>query len=233
MTSVVKLALQNLSNEEVKELKVLAEARGIRSNSKDNHAISRAERVDVLPLSFAQQRVWFMSQEDKNSASYHIPIAFRIYGDIDSLAMQRSFQGLLDRHESLRTVFSVSLDGQPHARLLSTDANFRLLEIDLMGHLDGTKALKELVREQSLRPFDLTQGPLIRACMVHLRDQEHVLIVIQHHIVSDGWSIGILLRELSALYNAFVRGSPSSLSPLEIQYPDYASWQRTWFNDNR
>ncbi|SDJ61110.1 Phosphopantetheine attachment site, partial [Paraburkholderia steynii] len=201
------------------------------SNDARIPSIEVVTRSDLLPVSFSQQRLWFLSQDEDVSSSYNIPVAIRLVGALSTDALRKSFNALMQRHESLRTVFAL-IGGHLHARLLPIDVRLTLLEEDLYTRSDGSEALGTLLREESLRPFDLTSGPLIRACLIRTAPDEHVLLFTVHHIISDRWSAGILLNELSAFYTAFVRGSPSSLSPLEIQYPDYASWQRTWFNDN-
>jgi amino acid adenylation domain-containing protein len=195
-------------------------------------AIEPTPRGDLLPASFAQQRLWFLSQIEKVSLSYNIPAALRIRGALDIDGLRQSFQALMRRHESLRTVF-VTVDGEPHVRLLPIDATCPLTRVDLSARAPDPDALAHLLRDEGLRPFDLAQGPLIRASLFRVKADEHVLLFTVHHIVSDGWSAGILLNELSAFYRSITRGEASSLAPLAVQYPDYAAWQRRWFDDDR
>jgi amino acid adenylation domain-containing protein len=196
-------------------------------------AIVPVSREGRLALSFAQQRLWFLAQLDaKISATYHIPMALRLHGPLDLSAWQRSLDTLWARHEALRTVFRVT-DGQPHIGLLSPTIGLPLSTHDLQHANDPHTQLRQLCEEEVSTPFDLTRGPLIRVRLVRLAEHEHVFMLTQHHIVSDGWSIGVLIRELSALYTAFVQGHADPLLPLTIQYPDYAAWQRQWLAGER
>ncbi|WP_164014709.1 non-ribosomal peptide synthetase [Pyxidicoccus trucidator] len=185
-------------------------------------------RAGPLPLSFAQQRLWFIDQLEPGGTPYNIPVALRLEGPLDGDALQRGLSELFHRHEALRTTF-VQEEGQPLQRI-SPPAGLPLHEVDLSG-LESDAALQELhrqVREEVARPFDLAAGPLMRARLWRLGPTEHVLMLNLHHIVSDGWSMGVLVREMAALYEAFARGAPSPLPPLPLQYADYAVWQRQW-----
>ena len=189
-------------------------------------------RDQPMPLSFAQQRLWFLAQLDGVSATYHIPLSLRIRGALDSWALRRALDKVLARHEGLRSVF-VEVDGEPQVRLLPVTTELPLIEHDLRGREDASVELARLGKEEARAPFDLTQGPLIRGRLVQLSEEDHVLLLTQHHIVSDGWSIGVLSRELSTLYQAFQQGQGNPLPPLAIQYPDYAAWQRAWLSGER
>ncbi|MBN3775130.1 non-ribosomal peptide synthetase, partial [Burkholderia sp. Se-20378] len=190
-------------------------------------------REGTLPLSFAQQRLWFLAQLDERlSASYHIPLALRLHGPLDATALRRSLDHLFARHEGLRTIF-VNPEGQPQVRLLPAQAGLPVVEQDLRTVADVQTALEGIVSEETHAPFDLTTGPLIRARLIRLADALHVFLLTQHHIVSDGWSMGVLVHELSALYTAFSQGRPDPLPALAIQYPDYAAWQRQWLAGER
>src|SRR3569832_1632489 len=182
---------------------------------------------DELPLSFAQQRMWILTQLQGISQSYHIPIGLHLQGTLNLSAWRASLNALIARHEALRSVF-ISRDGEPHVELLPPDIGICLIEHDLRGAEDAPQQLQRLCVEEFNAPFDLTCGPLIRARLIQLSDQQHLFLLTQHHIVSDGWSMGILARELSALYAAFHQGQPDPLPPLAIQYPDYAAWQRQY-----
>ncbi|HEX7985883.1 MAG TPA: amino acid adenylation domain-containing protein, partial [Duganella sp.] len=192
--------------------------------------IVAADRARALPLSLAQQRLWFLAQMDPAAgAAYHIPAALRLEGVLDRAALKGALDRIVARHESLRTVI-VDVEGTPTQQVGAADGGFALREQDL-GALDAAsrqRALGELQQEEARRPFVLSAGPLIRGQLVRLGEREHVLLVTQHHIVSDGWSIGVLIREVSALYAAFSQGLPDPLAPLAIQYADYALWQRQW-----
>ncbi|BDU21546.1 non-ribosomal peptide synthetase [Dyella sp. GSA-30] len=185
-----------------------------------------------LPLSFAQQRLWFLSQLEDVSATYHIPFGVRLHGTLDASALRHSLDRLFDRHEALRSVF-VTVGGEPRARLLAPGDGVPWTQHDLRQSPDPDKTLARLMEEEARAPFDLTLGPLLRACLVRLGDDDHVLLLTQHHIVSDGWSLGVQMRELGALYAAFARAQADPLPPLTIQYPDYAAWQRDWLSGER
>ncbi|MCG1043662.1 non-ribosomal peptide synthetase, partial [Mycetohabitans sp. B8] len=195
-------------------------------------AITPVSRDGALPLSFAQQRLWFLAQLDGVSETYHIPFALRLQGPLNRLAWQQALDVLWARHEALRSVF-VSVDGQPQVRLLPADAGMPLRWHDWREVDEANAQLTPFCTEEAHAPFDLAHGPLIRACGIQLADNEYVMLLVQHHIVSDGWSIGVLVRELSALYRAACDGQADPLPPLAIQYPDYAAWQRQWLSGER
>ncbi|HMH67504.1 MAG TPA: condensation domain-containing protein, partial [Pinirhizobacter sp.] len=184
-----------------------------------------------MALSFGQQRLWFLCQLEGVSATYHMPVALRLRGPLDRTALQHSLDHLLARHEALRTVFHVR-DGQPQAVLLPADAGFALREQST----DDDAALWQLRAEEAAAPFDLGTGPLIRGRLIRRAPDDHVFLLTQHHIVSDGWSVAVMAREISALYAAFANGGDDAcdpLPPLPIQYPDYAAWQRQWLSGER
>ncbi|KAK3807010.1 MAG: Non-ribosomal peptide synthetase module [Benniella sp.] len=185
-----------------------------------------------LPLSFAQQRMWFLSQMEGVSETYHMPKAVRLHGDLNRDAWQRAMDTLFARHESLRSFF-VAVDGQPQVRLLPVQSGMQIRWKDLRGSLDTELQLERMCTKEAKDPFDLAQGPLIRVLVVQLDTQDHAFMVTQHHIVSDGWSSSIFIRELSALYIAYCGGEPDPLPPLSIQYPDYAAWQKQWLSGDR
>ncbi|WP_323145151.1 condensation domain-containing protein, partial [Massilia phyllosphaerae] len=201
-----------------------------RYNNGRSDPIVVVSRNVELTLSLAQQRLWFLAQLDASAgAAYHIPAALRLTGKLDTQALQATLDRIVARHESLRTTF-VELDGQAVQRIAAPSVGFALARIDLTA-LDKAQQEEQVVRlgeEERSRPFDLGTGPLIRGALLKLAEHEHVLLVTQHHIVSDGWSIGILVREVSALYSAFSQDKPDPLPELEIQYADYAHWQRNW-----
>ncbi|WP_141333042.1 non-ribosomal peptide synthetase, partial [Myxococcus sp. AB025B] len=185
-------------------------------------------RTGPLPLSFAQQRLWFIDQLQPGSSTYNMPSFVRLSGPLDAKALQLSFDSLVSRHEALRTSF-IQKDDQPlqviapHAELPVTHVNLRALAPEVRG-----AEVERLLREEYQRPFNLSTGPLIRAQLLELSDTEHVLALNMHHIVSDGWSMGVLIQEVAALYDAFSHGKPSPLAPLSIQYADFSVWQRSW-----
>jgi amino acid adenylation domain-containing protein len=188
-----------------------------------------APRTSPLPLSFAQQRLWFIDQLEPGSTAYNVPFALRLTGALDLSALRRALDEIVRRHEILHTCFP-SENGQP-VQLVFEPRPLPLEEIDL-SHLEESEREERaqlLARTEAERePFNLSTGPLIRARRLRLAEDRHVLLLTMHHIVSDGWSVGILVREFSALYEAFRAGHPSPLPELTLQYADFAVWQREW-----
>ncbi|MFL5357614.1 amino acid adenylation domain-containing protein, partial [Archangium sp.] len=185
-------------------------------------------RTGRLPPSFAQQRLFFLDQLEPNNPTYNIPAAIRLDGALDLTALERSFNELVRRHESLRTTFQADQDGVLQVISPSTVLSVATTDLCGLSETDLEVEVPRLVEEEARRPFDLAQGPLLRVGLVRLSEHSHVLLLTMHHIVSDGWSVAVLIRELSALYEAFTKGQPSPLSELPIQYADYAAWQRRW-----
>ncbi|MGR9556455.1 amino acid adenylation domain-containing protein (plasmid) [Rhizobium leguminosarum] len=186
--------------------------------------ITPADKSLQLVASFAQQRMWFLDQLEPNSALYNVAVAWRLHGPLDLPALERAFNEILRRHEVLRTVFEGS-DGTPVPIVL--EPNWVPLTItDVSDADDPDRDATLLLDGDVARPFDLAHGPMMRVTLLHLRHQEYILMATLHHIVADGWSLDVLLTELAALYGAFVRGNPSPLQELAIQYSDYARWQR-------
>jgi amino acid adenylation domain-containing protein len=192
----------------------------------DRDRIELAARDAPLPVSFAQKRLWFIDQLRPGSAAYNVPLALRLRGRLDADALERSLEAIVDRHEALRTVFRL-VDGEP-VQVIRPAGPSVLSRVDLAG---GATVRREaealrLAEEEGRTSFDLARGPLFRARLLRLNDEDHVLFLTLHHIVSDGWSLGVLLRELQALYEGFVAGRPVLLPDLPIQYADYAAWER-------
>src|SRR5579864_4352276 len=191
-------------------------------------AIPRAPRGERIPLSPAQQRLWFLAQMEGVSQAYHIPMGLQLKGGLDRAALRKALDRMVARHEVLRTTFAF-VEGEPVQQIASAEeSRFHLVEHDLRGRSDASEELKRVVTEDSGTAFDLQAGPLIRGCLIRLVDEEHALLITMHHIVSDGWSMGVFTNELSKLYGAFVRGEANPLPELKIQYADYAVWQRKW-----
>ncbi len=190
--------------------------------------IGRVERSRPLPLSFAQQRLWFLDQWRPGSSFYNIPIAVRVVGTLDAPALERVVNEVVRRHEVLRTTF-VAADGEP-MQVIAPSLTMPLPVVDL-GTLPEVRREAEARRqweEEAQRPFDLANGPLLRLGLIRLGAREHIALATLHHIISDGWSLGVLAHEVSVLYEAFSRGLPSPLPELTLQYADFASWQRQW-----
>jgi amino acid adenylation domain-containing protein len=191
-------------------------------------AIERIERDGPLALSFAQQRLWFLEQLGGMGSAYHIRRVLRLRGELDAGALTRALDRLVARHETLRTTF-VLVDGEPRQLIApAADSAFRLLTHDLSAHPDADAELQRLIGEEAHAPFDLEHGPLIRGRLIRTAPAEHVLLLTMHHIVSDAWSMGVLVREVNALYAAYRRGVEDALPELPVQYADYAAWQRRW-----
>ncbi|HLM54865.1 MAG TPA: amino acid adenylation domain-containing protein, partial [Pyrinomonadaceae bacterium] len=187
-----------------------------------------ADRSLPLPLSYPQQRLWVIDQIDGGSTQYNMPAALRLTGRLDRDGLRRALGSLVERHEVLRTT-CVSEGGAP-VQVINPARPFELPLADLSGlpAAEREAEVKRLAREEALRPFDLSRDLMLRAALLTLGDGEHVLLLTQHHIASDGWSLNILVRELGALYAAYSEGLPDPLPPLPVQYADYAVWQRRW-----
>ena len=188
--------------------------------------IPRVDRKGGLALSYAQERLWFINQLDPQNLAYNVPSAVRIQGPLDVQTLERTLQEIVRRHESLRTRF-VSLDGEPHQVI--DPSLFVELPVTDLGHVPEPEREAEAQRlavKEVAQPFDLKRGPLLRAQLLRLASQDHVLVFNAHHIVIDGWSMGILVREVSAIYSNFCTGQPSPLPELETQYADFSAWQR-------
>jgi amino acid adenylation domain-containing protein len=194
--------------------------------------VVRRPRPDgVAPLSFAQQRLWFLHQLDPESPAYNVPGALRLSGPLLPEALERALGEIMARHEALRTVFA-EMDGEPVQRILSPSP-FTLPRIDLAGSLDPQAEAERLGLAEARRRFDLATGPLLRALLLRVAEDEHLLVVVMHHAVSDGWSLGVMTGELAALYAAFAAGMPSPLPELPVQYADFAEWQRRTLSGHR
>ncbi len=181
-----------------------------------------------VPLSFAQQRLWFLNQLAPDSSAYNVSTMMRLTGHVHDAALEQSLQEIARRHEMLRTTFVV-VDEQPIQHIAPTIA-ITLLRIDLqpLDRSEQETRIQQLAIEDSLQPFDLGKGPLLRAALIRLSEREHMLLCNMHHIISDGWSQGVLVRELGTLYGSYAAGQASPLMPLPVQYADYTLWQRAW-----
>jgi amino acid adenylation domain-containing protein len=224
MTSPATLA--QLTPAQRQELLKMARARDLVGGRSELPPIGPAAREGRLPLSFAQERLWFIDRMEPGSVVYNISVAWRLGGALDEAVLERSLGEIVRRHEVLRTVFAEA-DGAPVQVVVPFDG-FALPVEDLSGLGEGEREAAVGLRagEEALRPFDLSAGPLFRAVLLRLGAQDRVLLLSVHHIVSDGWSMGVLYRELSSLYEAYREGGESPLPELPVQYADYAVWQR-------
>ncbi|HEX2190629.1 MAG TPA: amino acid adenylation domain-containing protein, partial [Longimicrobiaceae bacterium] len=204
----------------------MARARDLVRDRSELPPIEPAAREGRLPLSFAQERLWFIDRMEPGSAVYNIPVAWRLEGALDEAVLERALGEIVRRHETLRTVFAEA-DGAP-VQVIAPFGAFSLPVEDLsaLSGADREAAVARRAGEEARRAFDLSAGPLFRAALLRLGAEEHVLLLTVHHIVGDGWSMGVLYRELSALYEAYREGRESPLPELGVQYADYAVWQR-------
>jgi len=185
-------------------------------------------RDGELPLSFAQQRLWFLDQLEPGSPFYNIPETVRLVGPLNVAAMEQSLNEVIRRHESLRTTFE-TVDGRP-VQVIAPELTIPLPVVGLQ-HLPKaereTEALR-LAQEEAQQPFDLARGPLLRACLLRLGEEDHIILLTLHHIIGDNWSTTVLIQEVTVLYDAFSHDRPSPLPELLLQYADFAHWQRNW-----
>ncbi|MBH9419457.1 non-ribosomal peptide synthetase, partial [Pseudomonas aeruginosa] len=212
----------SLSPQERKALAVLLKQQGV--NLFEIAPVFKRQDGEPLRLSYAQERQWFLWQLEPESAAYHIPSVLRLRGRLDLDALQRSFDSLVARHETLRTRFR--LDGDEARQEIAASMALPL-DIGAWGpREEGARARQ--VETTIARPCDLERGPLLRVSLLRLAEDDHVLVLVQHHIVSDGWSMQVMVEELVQLYAAYSRGLEVALPALPIQYADYALWQRSW-----
>jgi amino acid adenylation domain-containing protein len=190
--------------------------------------IGPVSREGDLPLSFAQQRLWFIDRLEPATSVYNFPVAVRVKGSFNLKALQQSLNEVVRRHEALRTTFSV-VEGQPTQTIASKlTIDLPVVDLQALPEAHRDSEVRRLVKEEAQRPFDLATGPLLRASVLQLGDDDCVGLLTMHHIVTDGWSTGILIREITVLYEAFCSGHLSPLPELTIQYADFAYWQRKW-----
>ncbi len=185
--------------------------------------------VYVLPLSSAQKRLWYQEIIQSGTGAYNIPIGLRLYGDLNKVILGKVFQIIINRHEILRTTFATE-NGEP-VQLIYSEMPFYLEEKVVAANTTEETIQKELYL-LARKPFDLVKGPLIRGVIYQINPHEHILFVNMHHIISDGWSLGIFLRELTQLYTAYLQGAEPALPELPIQYGDFAEWQENWLQED-
>ena len=189
-------------------------------------AIRRVDRTGKLALSYGQQRLWFISQLEPDNAAYNVPAAVRVMGPLDRESLERTLREIVRRHESLRTRF-VSLNGEPQQIIdASIGVELPVTELSHLSEPERETEARRLALQEAQQPFDLARGPLFRVKLLRLDSQDHVLVFNMHHSVSDAWSVGVVVREVSAIYKSFSAGQPSPLPELAIQYADFSAWQR-------
>ncbi|HYO69312.1 MAG TPA: condensation domain-containing protein, partial [Archangium sp.] len=193
----------------------------------------RVERTAPAPLSFAQRRLWFLEQLAPGQPLYNMPTFVRLSGPLDAPALEQGLQRIVQRHELLRSRL-ILVEREPMQEVLP-DWTLRLEQVDLrvLAPAEREPRLQELMSQEAQRPFDLLKGPLVRASLVQVAEEEHVLLLNMHHIISDGWSMGVLFLELGTFYNAARRGEQAHLPPLPLQYADFSRWQAQWMEGER
>ncbi|HTI07200.1 MAG TPA: condensation domain-containing protein, partial [Puia sp.] len=185
------------------------------------------------PLSSTQRRLWVLSQFKDASIAYNIPGVYTFEGDLDQPALEYAFNSLIQRHEILRTIFKEDAEGEIRQFVNSPEkAGFRIDYYDLAAEKDQEEKSALLIRQEIARPFDLVKGPLLRVALCRLSENKWIFIYVMHHIISDGWSMGVLITELLSFYNGYTEGDTAMLPPLRIQYKDYAVWQKGWMEDD-
>jgi amino acid adenylation domain-containing protein len=225
--------IASLSPEQRKRFEELLAREAKASRPEGIPRLPRSLGVNRSPLSFAQERLWFLEKLTPGTAQYNLPAAIRLHGPLDLRALEQSLRECVARQEALRTV--IDSPGGEGVQAVSPSSDWRLTTVDLthLPEADRFAEAKRRAAEEARRPFDLATGPLFRATLHRLAEDDHVLLLNLHHIISDGWSLGVLFRELAAFYPALAAGTPPRLQPLPVQYADYASWQRGWLQGER
>jgi amino acid adenylation domain-containing protein len=190
--------------------------------------ISRVPRQGELPLSFAQQRMWFFEQLSSGTSAFNIALGVRLKGELNVVALEQTLGEIMRRHEGLRTIFP-ACDDQP-VQIIQPPAEFNLPLVDLSQLTEDERELQavRLAQEETLRTFDLARGPLVRPTLLRMGDNHHIVICTMHHIIGDGQSFEVVIAEMSQIYSALIQGQPSPLADLSVQYVDFAAWQRQW-----
>ncbi len=207
--------------------------RGTGSGSVPSEQPLTRRSAGPAPLSPTQQRLWFMDQLTGSSTNYLIPVTYRLDGPLDTAALERALQRVVERHESLRTTIAMQ-EGGPAAHVLDvTDLALQPQSLETLDAAEQERSVSERLQQALAQPFDLARDIPMRAQLLRLGPDVHVLMLVLHHIASDGWSVENLLQELSTLYGAFRCGRTDPLPPLSLQYADYAAWQKQWLQGER
>jgi len=218
--------LQNLSPEKRELFELMLKEKGV--DILGSKIVPRGRETNKFPVSFGQQRLWFLDQLEPGTPLYNNPAAVLLQGKLNVQALKQALDEMVRRHEVLRTTFETEED-QP-VQVIHPDLPVDMEQLDLrdVPEAERQRRAMEIAREQAQQPFDLTRGPLFRTALVRLADDEHLLILVMHHIVSDGWSLSIFIQEVAILYKVLIAGHKSPLPELPIQYADFACWQRQW-----
>ena len=188
----------------------------------------KAARPSIFPASFAQQRLWFLDQLEPNSPFYNIAAGVRLVGRLDAGLLERGLGEIVRRHEALRTTFAAGPEGPVQVVAPTLELPLEIINLSSLPKSERETETRRRAGVEARRPFDLARGPLVRSVLLVLSESENVFLLTLHHSVGDGWSMGVLIRELAALYAAFRAGRSSPLPELPVQYADYAVWQRNW-----
>jgi amino acid adenylation domain-containing protein len=217
-----------LNSNKRKLLEILLKEEGFQGTKIQPQALPRETRPEHLPLSFAQKRLWFLDQLEADKAVYNIPFLYHLTGNLHKPALEAAFNEILRRHEVLHATFR-EIHGMP-VQIIAPFTSFKIPEIDFTARPKDqrNRLVQQFIAEEARKPFNLQQGPLLRIHLLHVKDEHAILLIVLHHIISDGWSMNIVARELSAFYTASVQGKASPLSPLPIQYTDFAILQQQW-----
>lgn len=221
--------VKDIANLSVEKRELLVQRlRHKKENASRTKIASQSRDSNIFPLSFAQQRLWFLEQLEPGNPFYNQPAAVRLTGALNLAVLEQSFNEIIHRHEVLRTTFS-TVEGQP-VQVIAPTLALKLPVVDLqkLPDTDREKEVLRLATKEAQVPFNLVEGSLLRCTLLRLDEAEYVLLFTMHHIISDGWSKGILIREIATLYEAFSTGELSPLTELAIQYADFAAWQRKW-----
>jgi amino acid adenylation domain-containing protein len=209
----------------------VAEAQRVIGARTELPPLTSRPRAGDPPLSFAQQRLWFIEQLQPGTGGYHVAAAWEIHGTLEIDALQASLDVVVARHESLRTTFMV-VDEQPVQRIARSQSQpIKLLDLSALEAQEQATAIERQIQAATGTPFDLAAGPLLRAVLLRRDPQTYVFVLVLHHIITDGWSMGVMIREIVSVYLGAVRGQSVELPPLPIQYADYAVWQRSWLQN--
>ncbi|HEV8493825.1 MAG TPA: condensation domain-containing protein, partial [Candidatus Angelobacter sp.] len=187
-------------------------------------------RPSLFPLSYQQEQLWFLDRFHPGTAFYNVPFTWRVKGDLDVATLERSLQEVVRRHEALRTCFVMDEHGKPMQKVVGENLDVRLPVVDLQHLEPGAREeqAKNVIAEEISAAFDLSRVPLFRGVIVRMAERDHIWGMTLHHSICDEWSLGVLMEELEQLYEAYRRGEESPLPELEVQYGDYAEWQREW-----
>ncbi len=225
----VEISLQSLfTHPTIAEFAEVINQHQLAGVNQELQTIPKLVNRETIPLSFAQQRMWFWEQLQPGNSIYHVAEAFHLQGDLNVEVLQQSLDVIVAHHEALRTNF-ITQDGNP-VQVIQPPSPVELLIFNLQNYSDSDRhtQIENLLQQQTQRPFNFASDLMLRGCLLRIDQQEHILLLVMHHIASDGWSMGILWQQLTQLYQAFISNQPNPIAELPIQYADYAVWQRQW-----